>query len=97
LPQHFGISMANTPSAKKRVLQLEKRTAVNTARRSRIRTFIRRVEEAIRTGDSDAAREALRIAQPEIMRGSAKGVMHTNAASRKVSRLAHRVKAMKPA
>jgi small subunit ribosomal protein S20 len=89
--------MANTPSAKKRVLQIEKRTAVNTARRSRIRTFIRRVEEAIRSGDTDAAREALRLAQPEIMRGSAKGVMHANTASRKMARLAHRVKAMKPA
>ena len=89
--------MANTPTAKKRVLQIEKRTAVNTARRSRIRTFIRRVEEAIRSGDTAAAREALRVAQPEIMRGSAKGVMHANTASRKVARLAHRVKAMKPA
>lgn len=89
--------MANTPSAKKRVLQIEKRTAVNTARRSRIRTFIRRVEEAIKSGDTDAAREALRLAQPEIMRGSAKGVMHANTASRKMARLAHRVKAMKPA
>jgi small subunit ribosomal protein S20 len=89
--------MANTPSAKKRVLQIEKRTAVNTARRSRIRTFIRRVEEAIRSGDAEAAREALRAAQPEIMRGSAKSVMHANTASRKVARLSHRVKAMKPA
>ena len=89
--------MANTPSSKKRVLQIEKRTAVNTARRSRIRTFIRRVEEAIRSGDADAAREALRAAQPEIMRGSAKGVMHANTASRKVSRLSHRVKAMNSA
>jgi small subunit ribosomal protein S20 len=86
--------MANTPSAKKRVLQIEKRTAVNTARRSRIRTFIRRVEEAIRSGDNAAAREALRLAQPEIMRGSAKGVMHANTASRKIARLSHRVKAM---
>lgn len=89
--------MANTPSSKKRVLQIEKRTAVNTARRSRIRTFIRHVEEAIRSGDADAAREALRAAQPEIMRGSAKGVMHANTASRKVSRLSHRVKAMNSA
>ena len=89
--------MANTPSAKKRILQIEKRTAVNTARRSRIRTFIRRVEEAIRSGDAEAAREALRTAQPEIMRGGAKGVMHVNTTSRKVARLAHRVKAMKPA
>lgn len=86
--------MANTPSAKKRILQTRKRTAVNTARRSRIRTFIRKVEEAIKGGDAAAAREALRAAQPEIMRGTAKGVLHANTAARKVSRLAHRVKVM---
>lgn len=86
--------MANSASAKKRVLQIEKRTAVNTARRSRIRTFIRKVEEAITSGDAAAAKEALRLAQPEIMRGSAKGVLHANTASRKVARLARRVKAM---
>lgn len=89
--------MANTPSAKKRILQIKKRTAVNTARRSRIRTFIRKVEEAIKGGDAAAAREALRMAQPEIMRGTAKGVLHANTASRKISRLAHRVKVMQPA
>ena len=86
--------MANSASAKKRVLQIEKRTAVNMARRSRVRTFIRKVEEAIGRGDQAAAAEALKAAQPEIMRGSAKGVMHANAASRKVSRLAARVKAL---
>ncbi|TVQ53809.1 MAG: 30S ribosomal protein S20 [Rhodobacteraceae bacterium] len=89
--------MANTPSAKKRVRQIEKRTAVNAARKSRIRTFIRKVEDAIRSGDSEAALAALRAAQPEIMRGAAKGVLHANTASRKVSRLAHRVKVMAPA
>ena len=88
--------MANTPSSKKRILQTAKRTAVNTARRSRIRTFIRRVEEAIRSGDADAAKAALQRAQPEIMRGAAKGVLHANTASRKVSRLASRVKVMMP-
>lgn len=88
--------MANTPSSKKRILQTAKRTAVNTARRSRIRTFIRRVEEAIRSGDADAAKAALQRAQPEIMRGAAKGVLHANTASRKVSRLAQRVKVMQP-
>ena len=88
--------MANTPSSKKRILQTAKRTAVNTARRSRIRTFIRRVEEAIRSGDADAAKTALQRAQPEIMRGAAKGVLHANTASRKVSRLAQRVKVMQP-
>ncbi len=86
--------MANTPSAKKRVRQIERRTAVNTARRSRIKTFIRKVEEAIESGDADAAKAALKAAQPEIMRGATKGVAHRNTASRKVSRLAARVKAV---
>ena len=89
--------MANTPSAQKRIRQTAKRTEVNTARRSRIRTFIRKVEEAIKSGDMAAAREALRLAQPEIMRGVSKGVMHANTASRKVARLAQRVKTMLPA
>lgn len=86
--------MANSPSAKKRVRQIARRTEVNTARRSRIRTYIRAVEEAIEAGDADKAREALRAAQPEIMRGAVKGVTHKNTASRKVSRLARRVKAL---
>ena len=86
--------MANTPSAKKRVRQIERRTEVNKARRSRIRTFLRKVEEAIAGGDQDAAKAALQAAQPEIMRGVTKGVIHKNTASRKVSRLAGRVKAM---
>ncbi|MBY8976653.1 30S ribosomal protein S20 [Rhodobacteraceae bacterium NNCM2] len=87
--------MANTPSAKKRVRQIERRTAVNTARRSRVRTFIRKVEEAIASGDQAVAADALKAAQPEIMRGAGKGIMHANTASRKVSRLHHRIKAMK--
>lgn len=86
--------MANTPQSKKRARQSETRYAVNKARRSRIRTFIRKVEEAITTGDFSAATEALRVAQPEIMRGVTKGVAHKNTASRKVSRLAGRVKAL---
>ena len=86
--------MANSPQAKKRVRQIERRTAVNTARRSRIKTFVRKVEEAIASGDAAAAKSALQAAQPEIMRGAAKGVMHKNTASRKVSRLAARVKAV---
>ena len=86
--------MANSPSAKKRVRQIERRTAVNTARRSRIKTYLRKVEEAIASGDAEAAKSALREAQPEIMRGASKGVMHRNKASRKVSRLAARVKAV---
>lgn len=86
--------MANTASAKKRIRQTARRTAVNAARRSRVRTFIRKVEEAIASGDRTAAAEALRLTQPEIMRGAGKGVLHPNAASRKISRLHRRVKAM---
>lgn len=86
--------MANTASAKKRTRQMVRKTAVNTARRSRVRTFVRKVEEAIAAGNQAAAIEALRVAQPEIMRGATKGVLHRNAASRTVSRLAHRIKAM---
>jgi small subunit ribosomal protein S20 len=89
--------MANTPSAEKRIRQIAKRTAVNAARKSRIRTFIRKVEEAIKSGDPAAAREALKAAQPEIMRGASKGVLHANTASRKISRLAQRVRVMQPA
>lgn len=86
--------MANSPGSKKRVRQLERRTAVNTARRSRIRTFVRKVEQAIASGQPDAAKSALQAAQPEIMRGASKGVFHRNTASRKVARLAARVKAL---
>jgi small subunit ribosomal protein S20 len=86
--------MANTPQAKKRARQNEKRFAVNKARRSRIRTFIRKVEEAIESGDKEASVAALKAAQPELMRGVTKGVFHKNTASRKMSRLAARVKAI---
>ena len=86
--------MANSPQAKKRVRQTARRTDVNKARRSRVRSFIRKVEEAIASGDQGAAREALRAAQPEIMRGAGKGVLHKNTASRKVARLNHRIKVM---
>ena len=86
--------MANSPSSKKRARQTERRTEVNKARRSRIRTFIRKVEEAIAGGDKAVAAEALRVAQPEIMRAAQKGIVHKNTASRKVSRLAHRVGAL---
>ena len=86
--------MANTPQSKKRARQTERRTEVNKARRSRIRTFLRKVEEAIVSGNKDAAVEALRVAQPEIMRGVTKGVFHKNTASRKMSRLSARVKAI---
>lgn len=86
--------MANTPQSKKRARQNEKRFAVNKARRSRIRTFLRKVEEAIASGDQDAASAALRAAQPELMRGVTKGVFHKNTAARKMSRLSARVKAL---
>ena len=86
--------MANTKSAKKMVRKIARRTEVNTARRSRMRTFIRKVEEAIASGDQKAAAEALKTAQPEIMRAAGKGVIHKNTSARKISRLSARVKAM---
>ncbi|PRY93229.1 SSU ribosomal protein S20P [Hasllibacter halocynthiae] len=86
--------MANSPQAKKRARQNEKRYAINKARRSRIRTQLRKVEEAIASGDRSAAAEALKAAQPELMRGVTKGVIHKNTAARKMSRLSGRVKAL---
>lgn len=86
--------MANTVSAKKMTRKIAKRTAVNRSRRSRMRTFVRKVEEALASGDQGAAAAALRGAEPEIMRAAQKGIVHSNTASRKVSRLAARVKAL---
>ncbi|WP_416796454.1 30S ribosomal protein S20 [Ciceribacter azotifigens] len=86
--------MANTTSAKKATRKIARRTAVNKARRSRVRGFIRKVEEAIASGDVAVAREALKAAQPELHRAATKGVVHANTASRKISRLAQRVKAL---
>ncbi|MEE4189563.1 MAG: 30S ribosomal protein S20 [Roseobacter sp.] len=86
--------MANSPQAKKRARPNEARFQVNKARRSRIRTFLRRVEEAIDSGDQEAATNALRAAPPELMRGVTKGVFHKNTAARKMSRLSSRVKAL---
>ncbi len=86
--------MANTTSAKKAARQAERRTLVNKSRRSRMRTFLRKVEEAIASGDKDAANLALREAQPEIMRSASKGIIHQNTASRKISRLSARIKAL---
>ncbi|HEY9020113.1 MAG: 30S ribosomal protein S20 [Paracoccaceae bacterium] len=86
--------MANSPQSKKRARQNEARFAVNKARRSRIRTFIRKVEEAIASGDKAVAAAALQAAQPEMMRGVTKGVLHKNTVARKISRLAARVKAL---
>ena len=86
--------MANTPSAKKRIRQILKKTDINKSRRSRIKTFVRKVEEAIESKNGKAAVESLKVAQPEIMRGVTKGIFHKNTASRKISRLSSRVKAI---
>lgn len=86
--------MANTSSAKKMARKIERRTEVNRNRRSRMRTFLRKVEEAIAGGDRGTAGDALRAAQTEIMRAAQKGILHKNTASRKVSRLAHRIGAL---
>jgi small subunit ribosomal protein S20 len=86
--------MANTRSAKKAVRQTLRRTEANKARRSRMRTSVRKVEEAIASGDKHAARTALKEAQPVIVRTAQKGMVHRKTASRKVSRLAKRVGAM---
>ncbi|WP_415182175.1 30S ribosomal protein S20 [Phaeovulum sp.] len=86
--------MANTPQSQKRARQNERRNEINKARRSRIRTYLRKVEEAIASGNPDTAVAALRAAQPELARGVTKGVLHKNTVARKVSRLAARVKAL---
>jgi small subunit ribosomal protein S20 len=86
--------MANTPSAKKATRKIAHRTQVNRVTRTRMRGFIRKVEEAIASGDKEAARTALREAQPLIMKAASKGIVHRNTASRKVSRLNHRVEAL---
>jgi small subunit ribosomal protein S20 len=83
--------MPNIASAKKRTRTTAKRTAINTSRRTRVRGFIRKVEEAITSGDAKAALAALKAAEPEIMRGVSKGVLHKNTGARKVSRLSKRV------
>ena len=86
--------MANTKSAKKAIRKIARKTAVNKNRRTRMRTFIRQVEEAIAAGDQTQAQAALVAAQPEIMRSAQKGILHKNSASRKMSRLSARVKAL---
>jgi small subunit ribosomal protein S20 len=86
--------MANTKSAKKMTRKIAKRTVVNRSRRSRMRTFVRKVEEAIATGNAVEAAAALRAAEPEMMRAAQKGIVHKNTASRKVSRLASRVRGL---
>ena len=86
--------MANTASARKRIRQTKIRTARNAARKSRMRTFIKKVETAIASGDKEQAVSALRDAQPEMQRASGKGVVHANTVSRKISRLSARIKAI---
>lgn len=86
--------MANTTSAKKATRKIERRTEVNRARRSRMRTFVKKLEDALKSGDKAAATEAFKGAQPEIMRAAQKGVLHKNTASRKVSRLAKAIAAL---
>ena len=86
--------MANTTSAKKATRKIARRTEINRSRVSRIRTFLRKVEEAIASGDKSAAAEAFKAAQPELMRAAGHGVLHRNTASRKISRLAARVKSI---
>lgn len=86
--------MANHRSAEKRIRQTERRTAMNRARVSRIRTFMKKVETAIAAGDKDGARAALTAAQPEMQRGVGKGVLHKNTVARKLSRLSARIKAL---
>jgi small subunit ribosomal protein S20 len=86
--------MANTASARKRIRQTATRTARNQARKSRVRTFMKKIETAIAGGDRAAAAEALRTAQPEMQRASGKGVLHANTVARKLSRLTARIKAL---
>lgn len=83
--------MANTPSAKKAARKIARRTEINRARRSRMRTHVRRVEEAIAAGDRNAASMALKAAEPQLMRAARHGVVHKNAASRKIARLTKRI------
>ena len=86
--------MANNSSARKRIRQTEKRTARNRARKSRVRSFLRKVEEAVKSGDKAAAQEAFRAAQPEMQRAATKGVFHANTVARRLSRLSARVKSV---
>ncbi len=86
--------MANTPQARKRIRRNARRAEINGSRMSRIRTFVKKVEKAIEGGDKEAAQNALRAAQPELARGVARGVLHKNTASRKMSRLSKRVAAL---
>lgn len=86
--------MANHPSAEQRIRQTARRTNVNRARMSRIRTFVKKVEAAIASGDKNAAKEAFAAATPELQRGAGKGVLHRRTVARKISRLSARIKAL---
>jgi len=86
--------MANTTSAKKAARKIERRTAVNKTRRTRMRSFIRKLEEAIASGDKKAAEEQFQVVQPIVMKSASNGIIHKNTASRKISRLSARVKAL---
>ena len=86
--------MPHHKSAEKRLRQTEKRTAINRARLSRVRTFVKKVESAITTGDKEAAQSAFQVAQPELHRATTKGVLHKNTVARKLSRLSARIKAL---
>jgi len=89
--------MANTPGAKKAVRKIERRTAVNKARRSRVRTYLRKFEEALAAGDAAVAKAAFIVAESELMRAVGKGVVHKNTGARKVSRLAAQLKKLSAA
>ncbi|TCT03174.1 30S ribosomal protein S20 [Aquabacter spiritensis] len=84
--------MANTPSAKKAARKIERRTEINRSRRSRVRTYLRKFDDALASGDAAAATAAFKAAEPELMRAVTKGVLHKNTASRKVSRLASQLR-----
>ncbi len=86
--------MANTSSAKKMIRKIARRTALNRARRTRVRTYVKKIDLAIAAGNQDEARAALRTAESELMKAVSKGVLHRNAGARKVSRLSARVKSM---
>ncbi len=86
--------MANTPQARKRIRRNDRRAEINGARISRIRSFVKKVEAALESGDREAAQAALKVAQPELARGVARGVLHKNTVARKMSRLSKRVAAL---
>ncbi len=93
-PTQTDCDMANSASAKKTIRKIQRRTVVNRARRSRMRSFLRQVEDAIASGDAEAAKAALAAAEPEVMRAVSRGVLHKNTGARKISRLSRRVRSL---